>query len=301
MNSKDLISIIVPIYNAESTIKRCVETILNQTYKNIEIILVNDGSTDSSKEICEGIKDERIVLINKKNSGVSHTRNIGIKHAIGKYICFIDSDDYLDVNHIQRMYDCITKYDSDLIITNFYQITVDGISKNKNIKCYNSCHILECFYDVYTNSLLNPPWNKLYKREKIIKKFDETLSLGEDLKFNIDYILNIKKISVINEFTYYYNFVDGNLHTKKQSIQEFFNLYAYVYDNIIETNKTSIPKLNFFVLKHFIRFLYEQEYNLNYHNYLYLKTFFKKYDIHTHVSIYFVLSILYSMTRRKTI
>lgn len=298
MNDKDLISVIVPIYNAELTIKRCVESIINQSYKNIEIILVNDGSTDSSKEICEEIIDERITLINQNNMGVSHTRNTGIKHATGKYICFIDSDDYLEFNHIQNMYDCMIQYETDLVIVNFYQIIDSGISKNRHVKNYESCHILDCIYDIYTNSLLNPPWNKLYKHEKILKMFDESLSLGEDLIFNIDYILNIQRISVINNYTYYYDLVNGNLHKKQQSIEEFFYLYGYIYDNIINVYNKKMPKFNFFVLKHFIRFLYEQGHNINYQNYLCLKSFFKRYDVHSYILVYYVLSILYLLTRR---
>ena len=103
MNDNDKVSIIVPVYNAEKYLIRCVDSIINQTYKNLEIILINDGSIDNSLEIMKKYKviDNRIIIIDKKNEGVSIARNVGIKSSSGKYICFVDSDDYIENNMIQ--------------------------------------------------------------------------------------------------------------------------------------------------------------------------------------------------------
>ena len=107
----ELISIVVPIYNVEKYLEKCVESILRQTYKNIEIILVDDGSPDLCGEICENYKkiDKRITVIHKKNGGLSDARNYGIKHSNGKYITFIDSDDYVERDYIEYLYNLIKK------------------------------------------------------------------------------------------------------------------------------------------------------------------------------------------------
>lgn len=119
--TEDLISIIVPIYNAEEFLGECIESILNQSYINIEIILVNDGSTDSSLNICNKYKemDNRIKIISKSNSGVSDTRNIGISNALGKYICFTDADDMLKNDFVKVLYTEMVNNEVDIVFCNF--------------------------------------------------------------------------------------------------------------------------------------------------------------------------------------
>jgi len=122
MNKTPLVSIIIPCFNCSKTIKRCLNSVVNQTYKNIEIIVVNDGSRDDTLSILKKYqsRDPRIVLINKTNTGVSASRNIGINEAMGEYITFVDSDDYLDLKTIQKYINVINEYDVDLIISDFY-------------------------------------------------------------------------------------------------------------------------------------------------------------------------------------
>ena len=109
---KDKISIIVPIYNMEKYLNKGVNSIINQSYENLEIILVNDGSTDDSLNICNKFKkkDKRVVVLKKENGGLSSARNYGIEHANGKYISFVDADDYIEKDYIEKLYNCITKY-----------------------------------------------------------------------------------------------------------------------------------------------------------------------------------------------
>ena len=116
MKKQDLISIVVPIYNVEKYLEKCINSIIIQTYKNIEIILVNDGSTDSSGKICDiYLKiDKRIKVVHKKNGGLSDARNVGIENAKGKYIAFIDSDDFLDSDFIEILYNLIIEYNADV-------------------------------------------------------------------------------------------------------------------------------------------------------------------------------------------
>ena len=118
MNEKPLVSIIIPVYNAEIYLEKCLNSVVEQTLKDIEIILVNDGSSDNSKEICEKYKynDKRVVLIDKDNSGVSDTRNRGIKVANADYLVFLDSDDFIDSNYCEVLYKIISKSDYGLVI-----------------------------------------------------------------------------------------------------------------------------------------------------------------------------------------
>ena len=123
----ELVSIIVPIYNTEEYIDKCVESIINQTYKEIEIILIDDGSTDNSPILCDKWeeKDKRIHVIHLKNGGVSRARNIGLKNANGKYISFIDSDDYVESNFIEVMIEEFMKEKADIVISKFCKVYED--------------------------------------------------------------------------------------------------------------------------------------------------------------------------------
>lgn len=123
----DLISVIVPIYNVELYLQKCIDSILNQTYSNLEIILVDDGSTDSSSIICDMYleKDNRIKVIHKKNGGLSNARNIGVKNAQGKYVAFIDSDDYISEDYIESLYRLICEYSADISVCRFRYVFGD--------------------------------------------------------------------------------------------------------------------------------------------------------------------------------
>ena len=120
----DKISIIIPVYNGEKYLARCVESLISQTYKNLEIIFLNDGSTDDSLNILKKYKtkDNRIVIVDKKNTGVSDTRNIGITRATGKYICFCDCDDLYETNYVETMYKTAKKHDVDIVKCNYQVI-----------------------------------------------------------------------------------------------------------------------------------------------------------------------------------
>lgn len=203
-----MISIIIPIYNKEKVLTRCLESILNQTYKDIQIILINDGSVDSSLRICQYFKEKHkeIVLIDKENGGVSSARNEGMKVATGDYIQFVDADDYLDSNTCEILIEKANEEKCDLICCGY------KIIKRKKIvikKCVNKTinrldDISEEFSYLYRNYFFNTPCAKLYKREKIVNKFDENISLGEDLLFNLQYIRDIQKISFIELPLYNY-------------------------------------------------------------------------------------------------
>ena len=133
---KSLISIIIPVFNMEDKLNKCIQSVINQTYDNLEIILVNDGSKDNSLKICENYKniDNRIKLISINNNGVSNARNIGIKNATGKYIGFVDSDDYIDNDMFETLYNNIKDNNADLSIIGYQIETIDNkVIKNTNL------------------------------------------------------------------------------------------------------------------------------------------------------------------------
>lgn len=213
----NLISIVIPIYNAETTIARCIESVLNNTYKNIELLLIDDKSTDSSFEICKkySSKNDHIYLFqNHENQGVSYTRNKGIENANGKYVIFIDSDDWIEKNHIEILINGMQKKDdTSFIITGYinddrkFNDYLSEIKFKQNL--YENYNLQEIIIELYLARMLEQLWNKIFLRKVIEDNkiyFDETMSLGEDARFILMYLKcsNIKEVSVINECNYHY-------------------------------------------------------------------------------------------------
>lgn len=244
MKKNDLISIVIPVYNAEKYLHECLESIVNQTYNNIEIILVNDGSKDSSKEICEYFvkKYKNIKFINQKNKGVSSARNEGIKKATGEYILFVDSDDYIDKNMIELLYNAIIDTDSELSICNVY-----GNKSFENIpSIIDRKTALDLILD--KDKFRGYPVNKLYK-SKYVKKilFNPNIRICEDLLFNCQYISMINKISIVNEYLYHYNrnensAINNNKNLNKKTALEAYKNMIPIYEknNIESKNKLYI-------------------------------------------------------------
>lgn len=215
---EQLVSIIVPVYNSQDTIDRCLTSILEQTYKNLEIIIVDDGSTDNSVQIISKYKkvDARIHLISKENGGVSSARNTGLYVARGIFIQFVDSDDYVSPNMTERLVTLINKNNCDLVICGYKYI-----NGNRELhlpeQLYDGADIIKKeFLKLWETTYINIPWNKLYRRE-LCKNilFPLEVTLGEDLIFNIQYLKNCNKIFVSNELLYnYYWAGEGKLTTK---------------------------------------------------------------------------------------
>ena len=207
------ISIIVPIYNAEKVLKRCVDSILNQSYKNFELILINDGSKDKSIDIINEYKekDERIKVIDNKNKGVSETRNIGIKTSKGEYIQFIDADDFIDPYMIEETLKEIEKNKADSVITGLY-LDIESENEIKSSKQTfeykieeGNSNIAVAVMDRLNGTYINSPVNKIYKKSIIIDNniyMDKTIDLGEDLLFNLEYLKNCKN-GVLYKTVYY--------------------------------------------------------------------------------------------------
>lgn len=243
-----MISIIIPVYKAENTLRKCVESCLNQTYKDIEIILVDDGSPDSCPTICNeySVKDGRVIVLHKKNGGVSSARNLGLKRARGEFIVFVDSDDWIEDDMLKHMMNIQIKNDYDLILCN-YTIHFDN---NKSIADNTYVPKMRSKHEIY-NYLLMPnkedsfrtPWAKMYKSRIIHEnnlQFNESLTLGEDTCFNYQYISYINSIYCINGYNgynfrrifssekkaRYYKSAKYLFNSRIIMIQEFTNIFS---------------------------------------------------------------------------
>lgn len=206
----NMISIIIPVYNKENTIGRCIESVQRQEYQDVEIILVDDGSNDSSLEICRKYadKDQRIVIIEKKNGGVSSARNEGIKAATGEYIQFVDADDRISPELTKILYEQLTKYNAQLAICGFVEKCKDGseIFRKPEKTVLTNVNKMERYVNgLFQNCFLQPCWNKLYVKKYIEKYFQREFSYGEDLLFNLEYLKKIQKIIFISEALYIYD------------------------------------------------------------------------------------------------
>lgn len=206
------ISIIITMYNCEKYVERLLNSIVNQTYSNLQIILIDDGSTDETINVCKKyMNDSRIELISQKNSGVSAARNKGINMANGKYIYFCDSDDYLENNTIEKMLEKYIDYKVELVIAGFYSEVVGKHKYEDRIfvkeKLYNTKDDIKMdFVELWDKHLLYNVWNKLYSMD-IIKKnniYFPSYNWGEDIQFNRDYLMNISSMYNMEDCFYHY-------------------------------------------------------------------------------------------------
>ncbi len=231
------VTVIVPVYKAEKFLHKCLETIVNQSYKNLEIILVNDGSPDNSLKIAEGFakNDKRIKIINKKNEGVSVARNTALNIASGEYICFIDSDDYVELNMVEEMYEKIKKFDADLVLSDYNRVFPNRIKEEGMVieeGFYSDKKLLEEFFEDYISLTDKFGTNqfactKLFKKSIIDKynlRFNKSLKIGEDHLFTAQYISHINSFYALTGRRFY-NYV----------YQDESAMVAYrddLYDNI---------------------------------------------------------------------
>lgn len=197
------ISIIVPMYNSEKYIKKCLESILNQTYEDFEVLLVNDGSTDKTESIVNRYNDKRIKYIKNKKSGIGKTRNLGIDKSKGEYLMFVDSDDYLDKSAVEKLYNKVEKDDLDIAICDYYKKIGKRIKEEKLISFENTS--IKDDSELLLNLNLMP-WNKIYKKSLIEKnkiRFPEDLKY-ENIMFVLDALMAAKKIGKVDESLYYF-------------------------------------------------------------------------------------------------
>ena len=218
MNGNPKISVIIPVYNPGKHLYRCLDSMINQTYENLEIILIDDGSTDKSGNICDlyALKDNRIKVIHKVNGGLSSARNTGLDVVTGKLIGFVDSDDYIKAEMYEKLKENMDTYKSDIAFCTFYKKNRYNSKINNNIPKYKEgLYINRDKFD-NINNISNVAWNKLYKKD-IFKsiKYAEGKAF-EDIAVICDIIDKAKKISYINEPLYYYR-------ARKSGISKSYN------------------------------------------------------------------------------
>ena len=234
--NQPLVSIILPVYNAQNHLARCVGSICAQTYRNIEIIILNDGSKDQSLPVCEEFrqKDPRILLVDKANSGVSDTRNLGLKLASGKYVEFVDSDDYLDPDFTEHLVAAAEENEADFVIAPYKMVIPAGASKPEQVldKIQDELGVMSVARppevreygflpagvydkDTFALRLMDKPasyfysvlWNKLYRHDILTGndiQFVSEMRWAEDLVFNLRYIQYAERFVAIDKPGYYY-------------------------------------------------------------------------------------------------
>ncbi|UMB55469.1 glycosyltransferase [Lutibacter sp. A64] len=240
------ISIIIPVYNAEKYLKQCIQSVLNQSFTNFELLLINDGSKDKSGVICNSYaaNDKRVSVFHKKNGGVSSARNLGLKNAVGEWITFIDSDDFISENYFQPILD-FDKH--DYIIMDSYIIKDDVKS------FYNRYEPKSLILNEFLNQYnlfrdFGSPWGKFFRKSIIFENkigFDEKLDKGEDVVFNLTYVLKCKMIGISNSTSYNYRIVSNSLSSKKSNVKHSEYLYSKIF-NLLESYSQDLE----FISKH---------------------------------------------------
>lgn len=230
------LSIIVPIYNVERYLERCIISILNQTYINFELILVNDGSTDNSKDICEKYLsiDNRIKLINKKNGGLSSARNTGIELAIGEYIAFVDSDDYINKYMYEVLITTLKKDKSDMVICGYNKVDqneanfqeINNYIDVNNVLASKISKVEALDKLLIEGEKFVVPWNKIYKRKLFNELRYKNGKIYEDEFLAHRVLYKCNKVSVINEKLYFYIQRDGSIINSKFTTKRFDKVYA---------------------------------------------------------------------------
>ncbi|WP_288737929.1 glycosyltransferase [uncultured Parabacteroides sp.] len=227
-----LVSIIIPVYNVENFLTRCLNSILVQTYENIEVLLVDDGSTDSSGEICDKFVtvDSRIIVFHKKNGGVSTARNLGIEHAKGDYICFVDSDDTVEPDMIQYTLQNAFVCDADISCCLLDVVEIDGsirfITKGNSGFRKNTDIIALYFTDQFIKDQMYGVYNKLFKSTIVKNKTFKPYKLGEDILFMFEVLLCSNNIYIGNKVGYHYLHRVGSAMTSVFSEKRLDYIFA---------------------------------------------------------------------------
>ena len=236
MNPK--VSIIVPVYNAEQTLRRCVDSVLSQTYTDFELLLVDDGSRDSSAAICDdyAARDSRVRVIHKPNSGVSDTRNQGLSQARGTYLQFLDSDDWITPDATSSLVRAAESAQCDLVVSDFYRVVGERVSQKGDIdddgvmtREEYAAHMMENPADFYYGVL----WNKLYRRSIVEAhhlRMDPEISWCEDFMFNLEYIRYAETFRALQVPIYYYVKTKGSLANQSLTISKTVKMKLMVFE-----------------------------------------------------------------------
>lgn len=283
----DKVSILVPVYNSSEYLKKCVESILNQTYENIELVLVDDGSTDSSRDIIEEFKnkDNRVKPVFIENNGVANARNVAVDNATGEYFIYVDSDDWIEQDYIEKLYNLIIKENADIVVgncvnyiekTDTYKHKDFGICENRIYNKYEAVEML-----MYHNFLRHSPWGKLYKKQV----FDGMrFPIGyhyEDLALIYKLFLKSEKIVYTPIEKYVYRVREGSIVHRQLSENDLKAILNYS-EEIVEFLGKEAPQIvnsgKYSLLMHSVKILSNikfNKYNKKYINRI--MNYFKQY------------------------
>ncbi|MEE0335032.1 MAG: glycosyltransferase [Catenibacterium mitsuokai] len=251
----DLISVIVPVYQVENYLNQCIESIIEQTYTNLEIILIDDGSKDNCPQICDdwSIKDKRIKVIHKKNGGLSDARNVGLDIAKGKYIAFIDSDDWVDSRYIELLYNSLIKSEADISACSIQKVydadSVDPYNLNPKLQLVTP---KEAIKDIlYDRRFKTVAWNKLYSKEILSGERFIVGRIHEDEFFSYKVFDKAQKLVFVDASLYKYRQRSGSIMSSP-SLKHLDLLDAYLNRiKFLENNYTDLAskdKLNFCIV-----------------------------------------------------
>lgn len=241
----DLVSVIVPVYNVEKYLAECIKSILQQSYDNIELILVNDGSPDSSGEICESFSktDSRIKVLHIENQGVANARNQGMSLASGKYITFIDSDDIITPDLVEAMVSTLEKYDADYVNGAFAKYINGKIANTLDYftdkgDAVSVAEYLDRMSEYQAGAFWGGVCTKLFKKQIIDENklfYEKDVLFAEDFRFNLEYLKHVKKVALIHKPMYLYR-IDtlASLSKRKRDAKKFWNEYYEIYKRFIE-------------------------------------------------------------------
>lgn len=261
-----LISIILPVYNADKYLKRCLNSIRSQDYPNIEVLIIDNGSTDHSNEICQDYLscDPRFHLFFQEERGVSNARNLGLDKAAGVYLLFIDSDDYIERNYVTKLWETISMTDKTMAVCDYRQEC--ALTTEKDMAHYTAlpgCYSRKAFINQVSKCpgahYFGVLWNKIYETDLIRRKgikFDKNLSLGEDFSFNMEYLSLVNRVKVISDKLYIYSWQNPESLTFckkniKKQMEERLMLYQ-AYKSLFRREKLGQSwdyKLHYYMLK----------------------------------------------------
>ncbi len=245
MRKEPLISIVLPVYNVEKYVEKCIRSILTQSYKKFELIVVNDGSTDKSLEICQRFYDDDIIILDRKQrGGLSSARNLGMKYCHGEYIAFIDSDDWIENNYLEELVNGIFDEDVDIVQCGYNRKLDDNKTLYK--KCFSEKIINnndKILYEYFVeHSIYTTVWGKIFRRKAIDNLFFKEGHNYEDRIFMADLLENVNKIKIIDKPLYNYRKNNNSITQSgitKEKIEDV--LYAYEYSK----NKSKNNKQNY--------------------------------------------------------
>lgn len=270
------VSFIVPVYNVEKYLDKCVESLVSQTLKQIEIILINDGSIDSSGEICDKwkLKDSRVKVIHQNNTGVSGARNRGMEIATGEYIAFVDSDDWIATNFCEKMYTNAKQNDAQIVHANYFRVENEKYIEIKNKFSANNfmekADIKEILMRAHKNRIIWFVYLNLYKTNFLKKnniKFNEKIFLGEDGPFNLEAFSRADRMFFLEDSLYYYRRNPDSLtqvNYKRDLLKKLEEQYTYkkqIYSENNLINKISVKDLRINYIEHILVMLISNVYN----------------------------------------